>query len=119
MNAPNTAPSVARRAYCGRQLCKNASMPTRAHGLLRDCNDRATRARQGFQMILPRSAQSARASAFPVSSEEPFRSSGGLAWYVASRFWILLQAGRCAVFSELHQAIGMAWGAKRQSTDSP
>ena len=78
-----------------------------------------TRADQGLQMILHRSAQSARASAFYCYVSGGLSAAAAVvAWFMLPSPFLILFTGACAVVL-IASGIWYGRGAKRQSTDSP
>jgi hypothetical protein len=84
-----------------------------------DCATALTRADQAMHMILQRSAQSARASAFYCYVSGGLSAAAAVvAWFVLPSPFLILFTGACAV---VLTASGICYGrgAKRQTGDSP
>jgi uncharacterized membrane protein YgcG len=84
-----------------------------------DCATALTRADQAMQMILQRSAQSARASAFYCYVSGGLSAAAAVvAWFMLPSPFLILFTGACAVVL-IASGIWYGRGAKRQTTDSP
>ena len=117
----NATDAVAVCAYCGRALCndciQSASVPRMICS--NDCAAALTRADQAMQMILQRSAQSARASAFYCYVSGGLSAAAAVvAWFMLPSPFLILFTGACAVVL-IASGIWYGRGAKRQDTDSP
>jgi len=117
----HSAEAVAVCAYCGRALCNDCIQSPTAPRMVcsSDCATALTRADQGLQMILQRSAQSARASAFYCYVSGGLSAAAAVvAWFMLPSPFLILFTGACAVVL-IASGIWYGRGAKRQSTDSP
>ena len=92
--------AVAVCAYCGRALCSDCIQSPTAPRMVcsRDCTTALTRADQALQMILQRSAQSARASAFYCYVSGGLSAAAAVvAWFMLPSPFLILFTGACAV----------------------
>jgi hypothetical protein len=92
--------AVAVCAYCGRALCHECIPTPGAPRALcsGDCAAALTRADQAVQIILRRSAQSARASAFYCYVSGGLSAAAAVvAWFMLPSPFLILFAGACAV----------------------
>ena len=94
------AEAVAVCAYCGRALCKDCIQSPTAPRMVcsNDCAAALARADQALQMILQRSAQSARASAFYCYVSGGLSAAAAVvAWFMLPSPFLILFTGGCAV----------------------
>jgi len=113
--------AVAVCAYCGRALCSECIQSPTAPRMVcsSDCATALARADQAMQMILERSAQSARASAFYCYVSGGLSAAAAVvAWFMLPSPFLILFTGACAVVL-IASGVWYGRGAKRQSTDSP
>jgi len=118
--AQHQTEAVAICAYCGRALCSDCIQSPAAPRMVcsKDCAAALTRADLVIQMILQRSAQSARASAFYCYVSGGLSAAAAVvAWFMLPSPFLILFTGACAVVL-IASGIWYGRGAKRQSTDS-
>ena len=116
----HSAEAVAVCAYCGRALCGDCIQSPTAPRMVcsDDCATALRRADQAMQMILHRSAQSARASAFYCYVSGGLSAAAAVvAWFMLPSPFLILFTGACAVVL-IASGIWYGRGAKRQSADS-
>ena len=116
----HSAEAVAVCAYCGRALCSDCIHSPTAPRMVcsSDCVTALTRADQAMQMILHRSAQSARASAFYCYVSGGLSAAAAVvAWFMLPSPFLILFTGACAVVL-IASGIWYGRGAKRQNTES-
>ena len=96
------AEAVAVCAYCGRALCADCVKPSASQRMVcsAHCDDALTRADTAMELILQKSLQSARASAFYsyLCSGLSAAGAGGAWFYLPSPFLIWFCAGCSGVF---------------------
>jgi len=117
----HSAEAVAICAYCGRALCSDGIQSPTAPRMVcsNDCAVALMRADRAMQMILQRSAQSARASAFYCYVSGGHSTAAAVvAWFMLPSPFLILFTGACAVVL-IASGIWHGRGAKRQNTDSP
>jgi hypothetical protein len=117
----HSAEAVAVCAHCGRALCSDCIQSPTAPRMVcsSDCATALRRADQALQMILLRSAQSARASAFYCYVSGGLSAAAAVvAWFMLPSPFLILFTAACAVVL-IASGIWYGRGAKRQSTDSP
>jgi hypothetical protein len=116
----HSAEAVAVCAYCGRALCQDCIQSPAAPRMVcsNDCLAALARADQNMQLLLQRSAQNARASAFYCYL------SGGLsavatvlAWFILPSPFLILFTGGCALVL-IASGLWHGWGGKRLNADS-
>jgi len=115
------AEAVAVCAYCGRALCKDCIQSPTAPRMVcsNDCAAALARADQAMQMILQRSAQSARASAFYCYVSAGLSAAAAVvAWFILPSPFLILFTGGCAVVL-IASGIWHGRVAKKESADSP
>jgi len=96
----HSAEAVAVCAYCGRALCNDCIQSPTAPRMVcsSDCATALTRADQALQMILQRSAQSARASAFYCYVSGGLSAGAAVAaWFMLPSPFLIYFTGACAV----------------------
>jgi hypothetical protein len=96
----HSAEAVAVCAYCGRALCSDCIQSPTALRMVcsSDCATALARADQAMQMILERSAQSARASAFYCYVSGGLSAAAAVvAWFMLPSPFLILFTGACAV----------------------
>jgi hypothetical protein len=111
----NGAEAVAVCAYCGRALCNDCMHSSTAPRMVcsGDCAAALTRADQGMELILQRSAQSARASAFYCYVSGGLSAAAAVvAWFMLPSPFLILFTGACAVVL-IASGIWYGRGAKR------
>ncbi len=112
---PHNTEAVAICAYCGRALCSDCAKPSSSRRLVcsEDCAGALARNDKAMQLILQKSLQSARASAF-YSFLCGALSAIGAKSYLPSPFLIWFCAGCSVVFT----ASGIWYGfiARRQTS---
>jgi hypothetical protein len=94
------AVAVAVCAHCGRALCEDCILLPTAPRMVcsNDCAAAIARADQAMQMILRRSAQSARASAFYCYVSGGLSAAAAVvAWFMLPSPFLILFTGACAV----------------------
>jgi hypothetical protein len=115
---PHNAEAVAICAYCGRALCGECAKPSASRRLVcsDDCATALTRNDKAMQLILQKSLQNARASAFYSFLCGALSAGGaiGAKSYLPSPFLIWFCAGCSVVF--IASGIWYARIAKRQGT---
>jgi hypothetical protein len=112
----NAADAVAVCAYCGRALCSDCiQSPTGPRMVCSsDCATALTRADQALQIILQRSAQSARASAFYCYVSGGLSAAAAVvAWFMLPSPFLILFTGACGVVLIL-SGIWYQRGARKQ-----
>ena len=107
-------------AYCGRALCQDCILFPATPRMVcsDDCQAALRRADETAQMILQRSAQSARASAFYCYVTGGLSAAAAIvAWFMLPSPFLILFTGGCAL---VLIASGLWYGraARRQGTDS-
>ena len=98
--AKHSAEAVAVCAYCGRALCKDCIQSPTAPRMVcsNECLTALIRADQTAQMILQRSAQSARASAFYCYVSGGLSAAASIvAWFMLPSPFLILFTGGCAL----------------------
>jgi hypothetical protein len=117
--ATHQAEAVAVCAYCGRALCNDCSRPSATQRMVcsETCADAVTRADQAMGLILQKSRQSARASAFYAYLCGGLSATGavGAHFYLPVPFLVYFTAGCSAVFI----ASGIWYGRIAGEKDSP
>ena len=116
----HSAEAVAVCAYCGRALCNDCiQSPTSPRMVCsNDCETALARADQAMQMILQRSAQSARASAFYCYVSGGLSAAAAVvAWFMLPSPFLILFTGACAVVL-IASGVWYGRGAKRQKTEA-
>lgn len=112
------AVAVAICAYCGRALCEDCLPSSTAAPRMvcsSDCAAALQRADQALQLILQRSAQSARASAFYCYVSGGLSAAASVvAWFMLPSPFLILFTGACAVVL-MASGIWYGRGAKKQS----
>jgi len=114
------AGAVAVCAYCGRALCHHCIQSPTAPRMVcsNDCAAALARADQAMQMILQRSAQSARASAFYCYVTAGLSAVAAVvAWFILPSPFLILFTGGCAVIL-IASGIWHGRVAKKENTDS-
>jgi len=114
----HSAEAVAICAYCGRALCSDCIQSPAAPRMVcsNDCAAALTRADQTLQMILHRSAQSARASAFYCYVSGGLSAAAAVvAWFMLPSPFLILFTGACAVVLIL-SGIWYQRGAREQGS---
>ena len=118
--AKHSAEAVAVCAYCGRALCKDCIRSPTAPRMVcsNECLTALMRADQTAQMILQRSAQSARASAFYCYVSGGLSAAASIvAWFMLPSPFLILFTGGCALVL-IVSGIWHGRGAKKQKADS-
>jgi hypothetical protein len=96
----HSAEAVAVCAYCGRALCSDCIQSQTALRLVcsNDCSTALTRADQAMQMILQRTAQGARASAFYCYVSAGLSAAAAIvAWFMLPSPFLILFTSGCAL----------------------
>ena len=117
----NATEAVAVCTYCGRALCSDCIQSPTAPRIVcsNDCAAALTHTDQSIEMILQRSAQSARASAFYCYVSGGLSAAAAVvAWFMLPSPFLILFTGACAVVL-LVSGIWYGRGAKRQNADPP
>lgn len=96
----HSAEAVAVCAYCGRALCNDCIQSPTALRMVcsSDCATTLTRADQAIEMLLQRSAQSARASAFYCYVSGGLSAAAAvIAWFMLPSPFLILFTSGCAL----------------------
>jgi hypothetical protein len=115
----NTALAVAVCAYCGRALCPDCVQSKTAARIVcsGDCAAALARDEKSVQLLLQKSVQSARASAFYCYLCGGLSAGGAVAaWFMLPSPFLILFTGACAAVL-IASGIWYGRGAKRQSPD--
>jgi hypothetical protein len=113
----NATDAVAVCAYCGRALCNDCIQSPTVPRMVCSCDCAAalTRADQAMQMILQRSVQSARASAFYCYVSGGLSAAAAVvAWFMLPSPFLILFTGACAVVL-IASGIWYGRGSKKQT----
>src|SRR5258708_27740730 len=116
----HSAEAVAVCSYCGRALCEDCIQSPAAPRMVcsNDCLAALRRADQAAQMILERSAQSARASAFYCYVTGGLSAAAAIvAWFMLPSPFLILFTGGCALVL-IVSGVWHGRGAKKQNADS-
>ena len=96
----NAADAVAVCAYCGRALCPDCLPDPTAPRIVcsSDCSSALAREASAVQMLLDKSAQSARASAFYCYLTGALSAGAAVAaWFMLPSPFLILFTGACAI----------------------
>ena len=119
--AKHHADAVAVCAYCGRALCGDCvSSPTAARMVCsNDCATALARNEQAIQLILQKSLQSLRASAFYYFLCGGLSAAAAIvAWFMLPSTFLILFTSGCAV-TLIASGVWYVWAAKKQNVEIP
>lgn len=119
--AQHHADAVAVCAYCGRALCDDCvSSPTAARMVCsNDCATALARNEQAIQLILQKSLQSLRASAFYCFLCGGLSAAAAIvAWFMLPSTFLILFTSGCAV-TLIASGVWYVWAAKKQNVEIP
>lgn len=119
--AQHHADAVAVCAYCGRALCDDCvSSPTATRMVCsNDCATALARNEQAIQLILQKSLQSLRASAFYCFLCGGLSAAAAIvAWFMLPSTFLILFTSGCAV-TLIASGVWYVWAAKKQNVEIP
>ncbi len=115
------ADAIAVCTYCGRALCADCVPSPAATRMVcsNDCASALTRNDQAIQLILQKSLQSLRASAFYCFLCGGLSAAAAIvAWFMLPSTFLILFTSGCAV-ALIASGIWYVWAAKRQNLEVP
>jgi hypothetical protein len=119
--AKHHADAVAVCAYCGRALCGDCVSSPAATRMVcsNDCATALARNEQAIQLILQKSLQSLRASAFYCFLCGGLSAAAAIvAWFMLPSTFLILFTSGCAV-TLIASGVWYVWTAKKQNLEIP